>query len=282
MKLPYIASEWRTLFTPHKYGNYINDHTLYRDDDGKWNLIGITSREGIPCHERYFAHAISDSLSSPMTELDKVVDTGMLAWAPCVCRHDGLYYMYYGPSPTRMAVSPDSREWFGHEIRLRGNPPMACHRDHFVLALSENRWLMYAAGVHDRKGSICCLESHNLTDWRFAGFALTSGERAPLRPAWGAFESPFVVEYDGLFYLFTTYTDCSAENYHHTLVFAGKDPFQFGCFDGASGAQPVAELNAHAPEIVQDVDGTYRITSCGWKNLSFSRGSVVIAELGWK
>ena len=28
MEIPRIISEWRTLFEPHRYGGYVNGHTL--------------------------------------------------------------------------------------------------------------------------------------------------------------------------------------------------------------------------------------------------------------
>lgn len=279
MQTPHIASEWRTLFHPRRFGRYVNDHTLYFD--GKWHLIGITSRAGKPNRERYFVHAVGDSLQRPLREWCKVIDTGTLAWAPCVIAHDGLYYMFYGPSPTKLAVSFDSGDWFGQEVFLRGNPPMACHRDHFVLRRPGGGFVMYVSGVHAGKSAISCLVSDDLLHWDFCGFALTSGEAAPLNPSWGAFESPFVVEKDGVFYLFTTYTDCSKPTYHDTLVFASGDPLSFGCYGAPDGAQPVTRLHCHAPEIVQE-NGSWYITTCGWRGSSFAKGKVQIAALDWK
>lgn len=282
MKIPCIASDWKTLFSPRKFGDYVNDHTLYQDHEGRWNLIGITSKTGVPSDERYFVHAVSENLHMQMREHAKVIDTGTLAWAPCVVRSSNTYYMYYGPSPTKMAVSMDSTEWFGHEIQMNRLEPMACHRDHFVLQLQENSWIMYASGIHNGKSSICCLESSNLLEWDFKGFALTGGEKSPLNPPWGAFESPYVVKKDGLYYLFTTYTDSSKENYHDTLVFCSRNPYDFGCFEGGTaGAVPLTTLKAHAPEIIQ-CENEFLITTCGWKNRSFAKGSVMIAKLQWK
>ena len=43
MKIPYISNEWRILFKPEKYGNYVNDHTIVKGSDGDWHLYGITT-----------------------------------------------------------------------------------------------------------------------------------------------------------------------------------------------------------------------------------------------
>lgn len=279
MKIPYIASSWKTLFTPRRFGRYVNDHTLYYD--GKWHLIGITSKKGIPTEERYFVHAVGDSLRGKMKEYCKVIDNGTLAWAPCVIEKDGLYYMFYGPSPTKLAVSFDSGDWFGQEIFIKNLPPMACHRDHFVLKFG-GEYIMYAVGTRDRKSSVCALTSQDLINWEFKGYALTSGENAPLNPSWGAFESPYVVEKDGLFYLFITYTDCSKNTYHDTLVFASETPYSFGEYNGGKGgAVPLTKLFCHAPEIIAE-GGRQYITTCGWRKSSFTKGKVKIAELRWK
>lgn len=112
---------------------------------------------------------------------------------------------------------------------------------------------------------------------------MTSGEQAPLKPAWGAFESPFVVQKDGQYYLFVTYTDCSSSNYNNTLVFCSNDPKSFGEYNGGfGGAIPIAQLYAHAPEILE-IDGKYYITTCGWNNQDIPhKGAVSIAILDWQ
>ncbi|MDP4133991.1 MAG: hypothetical protein Q8882_08270 [Bacillota bacterium] len=282
MKIPVIKSEWKKLFGPERFGDYVNDHTIIKDNNGIWHLIGITSFEGVPSMERYFVHARGENLSEPMAEWTKNIDTGALAWAPCVIEHRNAYYMYYGPSPTKMAVSIDLNEWMGYEIRLNGNPPMSCHRDHFVLRISENQWLMYVVGIRDGKGCVSCLESSDLLSWDFSGYALTLGDDAVLMPPWGAIESPYVVFMDDLYYLFVTYTDCSKDTYNNTLVFCSDNPKSFGEYNsGESGALPVATLSAHAPEIIKDEKG-WHITTCGWKSAPVPiPGCVSIADLEW-
>ena len=283
MKKPYISGDWRVLFRPTKNGNYVNDHTIVIGSDKKWHLFGITSFEGIPSCERYFVHGVGESLDGEFAEVGRSIDRGTLAWAPCVINKGENYYMFYGPSPTSLAVSFDMYEWFGTSVTLNNEPLMGAHRDHFVLKLSENEYLMYVVGVYDKKGAVSCFSSSDLLSWNFEGFALTSGNEAPLTPAWGAFESPYVVKKDGRFYLFTTYTDCSRENYNDTLVFVSDDPRCFGEYNGGvGGAIPITKLGAHAPEILE-VDGRYFITTCGWNSQDIPhRGAVSIAPLDWK
>ena len=174
-------------------------------------------------------------------------------------------------------------EWFGTPVVLQNEPLMGAHRDHFVLQIAENEYLMYVAGVYQQRGAISQFVSHDLLHWQFEGYALTSGEGAPLRPAWGAMESPFVVCRDGMYYLFVTYTDCRNENYNNTMVFCSADPRRFGEYNGdVGGALPITTLSAHAPEILVE-DGQYYITTCGWRSKPTPHtGAVSIAPLVWE
>lgn len=282
MKFPRISGEWQVLFKPEKNGNYVNDHTVVIGPDGKWHLYGITSFVGTPAQERYFVHGCGESLLKPFTEVGRSIDRGTLAWAPCVIQKDAYYYMFYGPSPTSLAVSFDMYEWFGTNVYLKNEPLMGAHRDHFVIKVSDEEYLMYVVGVYNKKGAISCFSSSNLIHWDFEGYALTSGDDAPLKPAWGAFESPFIVKKDGLYYLFVTYTDCSNDTYHDTLVFCSEDPKRFGEYNGGhGGTEPITKLYAHAAEVLEQ-DGEFYITTCGWNRKSpLIQGAVAIARLAW-
>jgi beta-fructofuranosidase len=283
MKIPYIAGNWKMLFEPKECGNYINDHCFFKALDGKYHIFGITSFQGATVSgEKYFAHGVTDSLDVPMKEEKPAIDRGTLAWAPCVTEKDGNYYMIYGPSPTQLAVSFDLYEWYNYPIILKNEPLFAAHRDHFVLKV-EDVYLMYVVGTKDRQGVVTLFESKNLLEWDFAGYALTSGPDAPLQCAWGPMESPHVVKVDNMYYMLLTYTDCSSENYHNTLVFASENPRCFGEYNGEKGgAIPVTKLYAHAPEILKDGDDYY-ITTCGWKGYELPiNGGVSIAPLKWK
>ena len=249
MKIPYIASDWRVLFRPQIHGDYINDHSVVKGPDGNWHLFGITSFGTGSYQERYFAHGVGPSLESVFEEGPRTIDRGTAAWAPGVIEKDGIYYMFYGPSPTSLAVSFEMYEWFGTPVTLKNEPLMGAHRDHFVLKLDDGSYLMYVVGVHNKRG---------------------------------AMESPYVVKKDGLYYLFITYTDCEDENYNDTMVFCSEDPKNFGNFDGEFGTQPVTVLQAHAPEILEE-NGKQYITTCGWREKPTpNKGAVSIAELKWK
>lgn len=281
MEIPYIDGNYEVLFKPEKYGDYINDHCIIKGN-GEYHLFGITSLTSSPSDERLFVHGVGKSLSEPLQEVGVSVNTGTLAWSPCIIEKDSYYYMYYGPSPSKMAVSPDFFEWFGYPLKIENEPLMAMHRDHFVMKIGD-LYYMYVSGIKDRKGCISVASSSDLINWKFEGYALTSGDKAPLTPAWGAFESPFIVQRGEYYYLFVTYTNSGDVTYNDTLVFASKDPLHFGCYMGETDeAVPVTKLYAHAPEILEE-DGKYYITTCGWRTKpNPNTGCVSIAPLSWK
>lgn len=282
MKVPYIASEYKPLFRPMISGDYVNDHCIIKKD-GKYHLFGITSKTSNPYDERYFVHAVGEGLNTEFKELGTSVNRGTLAWSPCIVERNSDFYMLYGPSPTSLAISPDLFEWFGYSVNIEGEPFYAMHRDHFVLQKEDGEYIMYVSGIKDRRGCISTAVSRDLINWQFRGYALTASDSSPLRPAWGAMESPFVVKKDDYYYLFVTYTDCSDDTYNDTLVFASTNPFDFGCYMGSENpAVPVTRLYAHAPEILTE-DGKDYITTCGWRNKpNPNPGCVSIAELKWK
>ena len=284
MSIPKITSDWRLLFKPEKYGKYVNDHCIIKDLNNEWHLFGIASHEAEPANpdsERYFVHARAKVLDGVMEEAGKVVDDGNRAWAPCIVEDKGLYYMYYGPGITKLQVTNDPVHWMGHQINITGNPPMSVNRDHMVIKVGET-WIMYVSGVKDGYSCISLLTSDDLINWKFDGYALTSSGNAPLNPAWGAFESPFVLEREGLYYMFVTYTDCSPETYHNTLVFCSPTPYNFGDYTYDNHDETViATLKVHAGEVICD-NGAYYITTCGWLNHGAPiNGAVAIAELSF-
>ena len=284
--IPVISTDWRLLFKPEKYGRYVNDHSLIKHDDGRWHLFGITSHatEDFSEQERYFVHAAGDLWSGePMKELGKVCDNGVRAWAPGVVRHGPRYFMHYGPSPLRMATSLELGHWMEHTPTITGAPLDSCHRDSMVFKKDDGTWLMYITGIDDTMyGVVSVLESTNLVDWKFIRFALKTSGNAENNPPWGATESPYVVQVEGWYYLFITYTDCKHHNYHNTLVFRSEDPTNFGEYNGDNADElVVAKLRAHAPEIIQE-DGQWYITTCGWRGYHTPiEGAVAIAKLDW-
>jgi beta-fructofuranosidase len=286
--VPHIAGPWQPLFRPTKHSAYVNDHTVFLGHDGRWHLFGCTRpvAQANPEMERYLCHARGEPgapLDAEMQECGPVIDHGTRAWAPGGIRVGHRHFLYYGPSPTRMAHSLDCNHWMGAEIRMVGTPLDAAHRDHMIVQLNKTTWLMYAVGIDaEGMGCVSVHVSNDMREWRFVQYALTTAGDAPLRPAWGAIESPYVIRVGDHWYLFITYTDCRRENYQDTLVFRSHSPYDFGEYRGSDDVV-IARLQTHAAEILLDPgSGKWWITNAGWPGYGIPiEGGVAIAPLQW-
>lgn len=287
MHYPKIAGPWKPLFRPSKYSSYVNDHTIIRGADNRWHLYGCCQLATAvnPEMERYLCHArgpVGGALTDEMEEMRPVVDNGTRAWAPGAIRVGASHYMFYGPAPTMMAHSIDCNHWMGNDVRMIGTPVDAAHRDHMVMQLNADTWLMYAVGIRAGRGCVSVHVSNDLREWRFVQYALTTSQTAPLAPPWGAVESPYVVRYGDAWYLFITYTDCSKTTYQQTFVFRSLNPYDFGEFDGTPRSA-LANLEAHAAEVIQDeATNAWWITAAGWRGFGIPiEGGVAVAPLDW-
>lgn len=274
------AGSFERIYTPSEgelWPAYINDHSVVRGPDQRWHLFGITHAE--PAlnvkDEREFAHASSPDLTAAMwSKLPNAMQADeslgeTLLWAPHVIEYSGLYYMFYtgggkqgNAFQMRLATSPDLQVWSRQPEPLFIDGFEA--RDPFVLRLGE-RWVMYYTATDDPDGGnhiVAYRTSDDLRSWSARAIAYRDeGEGTGAGPT----ESPFVVARDGGYYLFIgPYAD-----YVSTAVYFSRDPLHFS-------GEPVAEIEAHAPEIVQDLDGVEYITRAGW-----GQGGVFLARLEW-
>jgi beta-fructofuranosidase len=280
--VPYIAGEYRRVFRPAGT-RYLNDHTLVRGPDGTWHVYGITHEStGEPQNERAFLHATAPSLLGPWTTRDDalVADAAFnerALWAPHVIeRATGAWSMYYcagviAPETPdrclRRADSTDLTHWTRADV---AHPPGG--RDPFVLR-DGARWLLYSVGVDaDLHGQIVASTSTDLVTWSDATAVIADPVPSLV---WGNLESPFVARYGGAFYLFLTRTPYDGHtDYVRTVVFRSHDPTRFEW-------RPVAELRAHAAEIVVQ-DGQYFITSAGWTaEVGEANRGLLLAPLRW-
>ncbi len=284
---PVIDGEWKLLFKPQKTGSYINDHTLIKGPDNLWHLIGITKfGNSDPHKEFYFAHGVGKSLATGgFEEKDKICDYGKLAYAPHAIKKDDTFYLFWSPIVCHLDVSKDLFKWERKQDVIP-KPPHEHFRDAMVFEVQKGAWLMYAtAKEKDGKyGLVSLYSSCDLFNWSFLGYALRTDGKAPLNPKWAATESPFVIFYEGRYYLSLTYTDSAPENYANTLIFRSQNPYDFGTYTGDNEKEiVVAKLKTHAPEYVYDEETKkWYLTFCGWlgKKIPFE-GGVAIAPLKW-
>jgi len=299
--VPEIVSDWRPLFRPAVTGSYLNDHTVFQSEDGKWHIIGITSfGDGDYSKEFYLAHGASDTFppqeETGMKELEKVADFGHLAWAPHVVGHDDTHYMWFSPHKAYLATSNDGYNW-NEEKAHTFLPYHPQFRDPMILKVADGQWLMYVTAREGYYSSVDLYQSFDLLHWQYIRSALGMGFGAERSGPQASTESPFVTEYERRYYLSLTYNNESfffhsillalkiwpdKKSYNDTLVFQSESPYDFGTYRGRGNAPSlVAELEAHAPEIIYN-NGWY-ITTCGWPWVAtLTSGETAYARLEWK
>jgi len=260
-----------------RYPDWVpNDHHVVKGPDGRWHAFGITHPappEGGEIHDgewlAFHAAAPPGTLKQHLRDdawedLPKVLPPlerpgePREHHAPFIVERDGLFHMIYGPNPMRLATSTDLWTW-----TPEGTLFSEAHglRDPCVLLLDGRCIIIYVTG-----NSLLTRTSTDLRTWSAEPvevFRMT-------RP--GDPESPVLLLCDGLFYLFWCIYDGTHGPYdHRTFVFRSGSPFDF------TGRGPIAEVPAHAPEVIVDEDGDWYLSSAEWPH----RG-VSVAPLAWE
>jgi beta-fructofuranosidase len=275
------AEAFRRIYDPSAGEDrpwYLNDHTFVYDPDGaRWHLFGITHPEPAdPMDERMFAHASAERLfatwtkHAPGLEADDGAGESFI-WAPHVICHAGRFWMFYAagtPDPTafrmHLATSVDLFTW----TRSGANPLFTDGydgRDPCVVWISD-RWVMYYCATSAPTGGnhvVAYRESADLLHWGERAIAFTDPIRGTTD---GPTESPFVVSRPDGYYLFIG----PRGGYVGTDVFFSTDPLSFRLED------IVGHIASHAAEVIEDVDGSWYVSRCGW-----GQGGVDLARLEW-
>ena len=183
--------------------------------------------------------------------------------APSILRRDHEYVMIYGPSPIRWASSDDLENWKPRGVLFEEADST---RDPHVLFWQGIYYMVYCTG--DR---VNARTSADLLQWSPPRTILQLHDNiAP--------ESPQLVRYGDTFYLFVCGWNgiwdrqtVQGAYQHVTYVYESADPLKF------DGAKLLTRLDSHAPEVFQDEEGDWFISSAEWPQ----RG-VSIARLVWE
>lgn len=295
IKIPRIAGDYVHVYKPTgdvfpgpdteelKTGQYYeewvpNDHTFVRDDAGRWHAFGIThpltSPENVHDGECQAFHIIApkgnlkDSLrKGSWQDQPKVLppserpDEIPLLYAPYIIRKDGLYQMIYSPQPLRMAVSKDLYEW-----KPKGVIPGAPVGRDPNLLFHDGIYYLTVCGYHQ----IEVATSTNLKNWETHPPILKMDQVDP--------ESPSLIRYNDTFYLFVCgwngiwdQKEVQGAYQHVTYVYQSDNPLEF------TQDKIITTIDAHAPEIFQDEDGDWYISSVEWPYCGVS-----LARLVWE
>lgn len=296
VKIPKLAGKYVNVYRPagdvfpgpnagpllkgHYYDEWVaNDHCFVRDQRGQWHIFGIThpysGLDEVHAGEYMSFHALAPegTLKSVLrhhtwSDKPKVLPPAQRPGeinenhAPCIEYVDGVYHMIYGPAPLRHATSTDLYRWTPRgplTNSLTTRDPNLFHWD--------GKDYVLTCGLRDvRMATLdnyaACGESRSILTMK--------GDVDP--------ESPTLLRYNDTFYLFVcgwdnvwNKKDLLGAYQHLTHVYQSDDPFSF------DAGKEVARLDAHAPEIFQDEEGHWYISSAEWPHRGIS-----IAPLEWR
>lgn len=279
----FFGPDTATLKEGEWYEDWVpNDHGFIKADDGKWHLFGIThpyidpKDGGIHKGENASFHAVSTVntfkeafVEDHFEDKPKVLPPqerpgeGIANHAPYVIKKDDLYYMVYGPSPIRLAVSKDLYKW---EVKAQLFAQEGGSRDPSLLVHNGKYYMVYCS-----KNSVLLRESDDMLTWSEPKIIFTSVIYEP--------ESPSLIFHNGTYYLVVCSWDGIWDKkelvgayQEQSYVLQSDDMFNFG----ENADKQVATLLGHAPEIFQAEDGQWYISSAEWPN----RG-VSVDKLNW-
>ncbi len=299
IQTPVIGGPWQPLFKPHRAGDYINDHCIYQDQEGRWRVVGITGPgEGDYAREKKFAVGVGDAFppETPFQESDPVAESDDPAWAPDVVWDGSHYHLFWSPHQLHHMVSEDGITWQQHRI-LMDTPHHLFFRDAMIFRVASDQWLLYATARGGWFSRVDIYQSFDLLHWQYIRSALRGTWGSEKNFVTGSMESPFLIQRDGRYYLSITYNNESfflaplllqmkhflkKRDYNNTLIFHSETPYNFGLYRGRKKTRNlVTRLDAHAPVYVQ-VGDRWIITTGGWPfAATLTDGEVAWAPLTW-
>ncbi len=288
---PVIDGQWWQVAGDPDLGDYTSekqqpvDFGIWQAADGTWQIWSCIRHTKCGGHTRLFyrweGKMLTDTDWKPMgiaMEADPSLGEALGGLqAPHVFKKDGVYFMVYGDwNRICLAKSKDGKT-FQRVLNEQGQPdlfsgPYPQARDAMVLKVGELFYCYYMGHEKDAKyeSAIFCRTSHNLKQWSEA-MIVSAGGVAATQCNWfgGDAECPFVVQKDGLFYMFRNqlYGVPSLNT-----QYACPNPLNFGVGHDhfRIGTLPVA-----APEIVLH-EGQYYIAA-----LMPTLKGIRIAKLKW-
>lgn len=284
---PFIASPWWRIASNPQLGDWTSpkqepvDFAIWQAADGSWQCWACIRNTRHPGKTRIFHRWEGNSLLAPDWEPKGITFTGDGRigetiggmQAPYVIVKDGEYRMYYGDyRHICLAISKDGKifekKLIAHGMSgLFGEGPTAMARDPMLLRVGNLWHCYYAAHLAGRHG-IWLRTSEDLERFGPSTLIMTGGQAGD---RWWHFECPFVVPYQGAFYLF--HTQNYAVGQQQTSVVWSENPAYFGV-DEDGGL--VGHLEVAAPEIVAFQGKMYLAA------LQPELDGIRVAELGWR
>lgn len=230
--------DWRT-----------NDHTFIKDYMGRWRCYGITRTwisgdndhpgEGLCFHAVAPEETFAQTVRYQSWRDAPKIQVGDCGWAPMAVKIGGEYSLI--GSHLGRATSTDLYSWTDKgKLDVSGG----YQRDPNILLWNNTYHLLRCAG-----NGISLATSADFIHWN-EPYIIYKPEKESYQT-----ESPFLVPYDGLFYLFWTLWDKQDKTTYgycpRTYVHCSESPTDF------HGKPVLAEYTVHAPEIIQDEGGQW-------------------------
>jgi hypothetical protein len=289
MVQPRIASEWWQVAGNPDLGEYTSDKqepvdfAIWQAADGTWQLWSCIRNTKCGGETRLFHRWEGKSLESPnwtpmgiAMEADTSLgeSKGGLQ-APFVLKEGDTYFMFYGDLHRICLASSKDGKTFSRVLNSRGQPdlfsgPYEWIRDPMVMKWNGLYFCYYMGyqGNAKHPSAIFCRSSDDLKYWSEPVMVAAGGVAAKASDY--NTECPFVVQLDGLFWLFSN--QLYGKNGLNTQ-YASRNLLSWGINDDRyrTGTLPVA-----APELIQHEEEWY-IASCNLK-----LDGIRLARLAWK
>ncbi len=266
---PEIEGRWWQVAGDPDLGKYSSarqqpvDFAVWQAADGTWQLWSCIRNTRCGGHTRLFyrweGKKLTDANWKPMgiamlAETKYGEQPGGLQ-APYVIRVNNTYYMFYGDWERICLAKSEDGKNFTRVLNERGQPdlfegPYGNSRDPMVLRSNGLYYCYYTGHLSEdseakHKAAVFCRTSKDLRRWSEPVMVCAGGAPARQSPWFGGdCECPFVVEIDGLYYLFRN------QRYGRSNLntqYCSENPLDFGV-DDDSGI--VGTLPAAAPEII--------------------------------
>jgi len=289
--IPFLAGESRTIIDAgpdtalFKNKWYTNDHCFVIDHEGTLHWFGINNPyppEGkrLYRYHPYLGHAVTDNPTRAWERLPFALDESLgteYLGAPYVIWHDEsqrwvmiLQTRFEERYGLEVCWSGDLHHWERTNTPIMEDILRSSTRDpHIMKGPDEKYWTHVVSSGIDQADNAQIIR-FKTKDFRSFEEPEVIMEIACIRTA---IESPFVLERNGLWYLFCTYAH---RRYEETVVIVSDDP---GHFDLEQNC--LTTLFGHAAEIFTYEGRTY-ISSCGPEDEQFlNQHGVTLAELAW-
>jgi sucrose-6-phosphate hydrolase SacC (GH32 family) len=234
-----------------------------------------------------------------MQEAEPIADFGELAWAPHVVTNQSQYHMFWSPHRLNQMTSQDGITWENYLVTMKA-PFHYFFRDPMVIQAAPGQWLLYTTARATYFSQVDIYQSFNLREWQYIRPALRSSFGSERNAPFASMESPYIIQYQGNYYLFFTYNNDSffwpgilmlfkcwpdPNSYNETLVFQSNNPYDFGYYRGKTNSPSLlTQLKAHAAEIIYHPEqDAWFITTAGWPWVAtLTSGEVAVAPLLWE